>query len=196
MTSVFLASDHRGFELKSQLKTALPSLNLPYDFIDLGPQVFNPTDDFNDGAIAVARKLQTTPNSFGILICGSGVGMEIQANRFKTIRAARLDTPEEVKTAREHNHLNILCLSANLFVPKPPQAAPKPSRTTPQPPQTAPESPQTVPNPDFSTINPPKMPGNPSNLASALTLVKTFLTTESLNDARFLRRINRLDEEI
>lgn len=109
MSSVFIASDHRGFDLKNHLKSAFPT------FSDLGPSKFNPDDDYNDAAITVAKKVLETPDSFGILICGSAIGVSIQANRFRGIRAAIVSDLETAKLAREHNSANVLCLSADKF---------------------------------------------------------------------------------
>lgn len=112
MTTVYLSSDHRGFELKNRLLKDLPA-SLPYSFQDLGPAEYRETDDYNDAAISVARALKHNPNNFGLLLCGSGVGVSIQANRFKGIRAALVSSPSEAETARLHNSANVLCLSAD-----------------------------------------------------------------------------------
>lgn len=107
MPEVFIASDHRGFSLKTKLKLEHP------EFVDLGPAEFNKDDDYNDAAISVAKKVLETPGSFGILICGSAIGVSIQANRFKGIRAAVVSDLESAEKTREHNDANILCLSAD-----------------------------------------------------------------------------------
>ena len=79
----------------------------------MGPYEYNETDDFNDTAVAVAKGVRENPGARGILLCGSGDGMCIQANRFKRIRAMRCSTEEEVATAREHDDINVLCLAAD-----------------------------------------------------------------------------------
>ena len=107
MPTVSLASDHRGFKLKEALKHAFP------DFVDLGPHTFDPEHDYNDAALAVAKRIQSEPDTFGVLICGSAIGISIQANRFKKVRAAVALTPKAVQTTREHNDANVLCLSAD-----------------------------------------------------------------------------------
>ncbi|MBQ6130241.1 RpiB/LacA/LacB family sugar-phosphate isomerase [Candidatus Saccharibacteria bacterium] len=107
MPSVFIAADHRGFELKNRLLALYP------DFTDLGPKAYNPDDDYNDAALAVSRNVLETPDSFGVLICGSAIGVSIQANRFKKVRAAVCSCPESAKLSRLHNNANILCLSAD-----------------------------------------------------------------------------------
>ena len=105
--TVFIASDHRGFELKTRLVEDFPSLT------DLGPVELNPDDDYNDAAISVSKHVLNTPGSFGILICGSAIGVSIQANRFKKIRAAICSCPESAKLSRLHNDANVLCLSSD-----------------------------------------------------------------------------------
>lgn len=111
---VFIASDHRGFRLKQFLVKKLPEL------VDLGPYEFDPEDDYNDAALVVAKRVLSaeTPDAKGILICGSAIGVSIQANRFKKIRAAVALTPKAVVQTREHNDANVLCLSADSLTPR------------------------------------------------------------------------------
>lgn len=104
---VFIASDHRGYHLKEKLKLHFP------DFIDLGPNKYNPDDDYNDSANQLSQKVLENPNSFGILICGSAIGVSIQANRHIGIRAAVVSNLETAKLSREHNDANVICLSAD-----------------------------------------------------------------------------------
>lgn len=111
--AVFIASDHRGFSLKNKLKLEHP------EFVDLGPAEYNPDDDYNDAAINVARKVLSTPDSFGILICGSAIGVSIQANRFRGIRAAVVSDLETAGKTRAHNNANVLCLSADHLADSP-----------------------------------------------------------------------------
>lgn len=119
---IFLASDHRGFTLKNKLATDLAQVQTSegnrIGIIDLGPKNYNPDDDFNDAAIAVSKAIiesQKTGNeeSLGILICGSAIGVSIQANRFKGIRAAVVSDIEMATSSRAHNDANIICLSAD-----------------------------------------------------------------------------------
>ena len=112
MQEVFIASDHRGFEAKNHL---VSDLNGEYTVSDLGPFEYDQTDDYNDSAIKVAHAVKSLPGSLGILLCGSGNGVCIQANRFKGIRAIAPMTPEIVKLGREHNDANVLCLSADFI---------------------------------------------------------------------------------
>ena len=103
---IYLGSDHRGFELKRQLVASLS------DATDLGPVELDAEDDYNVAAKAVARKISEDAAARGILICGSGVGMAMQANRFRGVRAVLADDVEVVKMARKHNDANVLCLGA------------------------------------------------------------------------------------
>ncbi len=111
--TLFLASDHRGFEKKEAL---FPLLNECHENVhaeDLGPETYDAEDDYNDAAIAVAKAVLARENSFGILLCGSAHGVTIQANRFKGIRAANADTAESAQHARANDYANVLCLSAD-----------------------------------------------------------------------------------
>lgn len=113
ISEVFVSSDHRGFNAKNAL---VANLNNDYTITDLGPFELNPADDYNDAAIAVARAVNSYSGSArGIVICGSGHGVCIQANRFKGIRAIDGFTEELARLGREHNDANILCLSADFL---------------------------------------------------------------------------------
>ena len=115
MQKIFIASDHRGFAKKSEL---VDILSKKYEIIDLGPSSYDETDDYNDAAISVSKSILKNPDSFGILLCGSSVGITIQANRFKGIRAAACYDKKIAKLSREHNNANILCLSADFLKTK------------------------------------------------------------------------------
>jgi len=113
--SIFVASDHAGFEFKERLKEILP--NLPWK--DLGP---TSTDrvDYPDFAQSVALKVAQDESStdLGILICGSGIGMAIAANKIPGVRAALVHHELEARLAKEHNNANILCLGARFIAPE------------------------------------------------------------------------------
>ncbi len=126
MAEIFIASDHRGYELKNKLVAALSGgapleeqINLyaedgsQFLVSDLGPFEENPDDDYNDAAIAVAHAVKDNPGSFGIIVCGSGNGVSIQANRVKGVRAIAPTMTEIARKGREHNNANVLCLSAD-----------------------------------------------------------------------------------
>ncbi|MBU0760934.1 MAG: ribose 5-phosphate isomerase B [Nanoarchaeota archaeon] len=109
---IFLASDHAGFKLKEKLKTYLQKL---HQVEDLGPFSYNPKDDYPDFASKVARKVSKNKNSKGILVCSSGVGMAIAANKFRGIRAVTAYDAFTARFSREHNNTNILALRAKNF---------------------------------------------------------------------------------
>lgn len=106
---IYISSDHGGFELKNFLKENLPELNL----IDLGPHEIDSSDDYSDFGAILSQTIQGEEDSFGILICRTGIGMSIVANKFKSINAALCFTKEHAKKAREHNNANVLCLDSD-----------------------------------------------------------------------------------
>jgi len=110
---VLIASDHAGVELKKELQNLLEDL----DWKDLGPIRSEPSVDYPDFAKTLCEKIQAGEAEFGILICGSGIGMSIAANKYKGIRAALVENPVSARLAREHNHANILCLGARFTAP-------------------------------------------------------------------------------
>lgn len=110
---IYLGADHRGFQKKEQL---FPMLNECHENVsaeDLGAETLDPEDDFNDPATKVAAAVKGNENSFGVLICGSGQGVCMQANRFPGVRAVFAHTPAEAQTGRADDHANIVCLSAD-----------------------------------------------------------------------------------
>lgn len=110
---IFLGSDHKGFELKGHIKQYLRMAG--YDFGDDGDEKLDPNDDFPVFASRVAKDVLVCgdPEAKGILICGSGQGMCITANRFKGIRACMGYDIESIRSARNDDDANILCLPAN-----------------------------------------------------------------------------------
>lgn len=108
---IFIGSDHAGFNLKEKIKSFLKSHKI--EFEDLGPFVFNQKDDYPEFALRVAKKVASTKNSFGILVCSSAAGMCIVANKVKNIRAVAAYDSKTAKLSRLHNNSNILCLSAD-----------------------------------------------------------------------------------
>ena len=107
---IYLGSDHAGFELKEKIKGFLTDLGYQYE--DLGPKKYEAGDDYPDYAYLVANKVSET-DSYGILVCSSGVGMCIAANKVKGIRAVNAYNVEVAEKSREHNNTNILCLGQN-----------------------------------------------------------------------------------
>ncbi|MCH8741529.1 RpiB/LacA/LacB family sugar-phosphate isomerase [Patescibacteria group bacterium] len=104
---IFLGADHNGFKLKEKIKKYLKKMRI--DFKDLGNSRFDPKDDYPDFAILVAKKVAKT-KAKGILICGSGGGMCITANKIKGIRAAQAFTIFQTRHLRKEDDINILCL--------------------------------------------------------------------------------------
>lgn len=112
--TLYVGSDHRGFEKKTQLVQILQSCHPGMVKVeDLGPAAYNEEDDYNDIAIEIARAVLNNQRSFGILLCGSAHGVTMQANRFKGIRAVNVDSVESAKHARTNDYANVLCLSAD-----------------------------------------------------------------------------------
>lgn len=107
---IYLAADHNGFKLKEYLKKYFDDKNISY--VDLGNKKFQTTDDYPDFAKLVAKRVQKTKNAQGILICGSGQGMCMVANKYKNIRAALGWSSAAVRRARHDDDANILCLPA------------------------------------------------------------------------------------
>lgn len=106
---IAIASDHGGFELKGHLVRALGA---DHALIDLGPSD-RASCDFPDYAIPVAQAVASGAADFGILICRTGMGMSMAANRFQNVRAALCATTEAATLARQHNGANVLCLGAD-----------------------------------------------------------------------------------
>lgn len=106
--TIYLASDHAGYDLKEKLKSKFSDLPIE----DLGPSGTESVD-YPDFAAKVAEKIKDE-NTYGVLICGSGQGMAIKANRYPKVRAALCWTEEVAKFSRSHNDANVLCLPARL----------------------------------------------------------------------------------
>ncbi|HPC31159.1 MAG TPA: RpiB/LacA/LacB family sugar-phosphate isomerase [Candidatus Paceibacterota bacterium] len=144
---LYLGADHRGYYLKEALKKFLKSRKL--EFEDLGNFHYDKDDDFPDFAKLVAEQVQKNPEqNQGILICGSGIGMSIAANRFKNIRAALVLSAYLARKAREEDNANILCLAADI-----------------------------------------------TDEATAIRIIKEWLKAKFLNNERYRRRIEKIDEE-
>lgn len=105
MSKVFIASDHAGFELKSKIKDYF--MNLEWN--DLGPED-NSRVDYPDYASKLSLALKEEPSAVGVLICGSGQGMAMRANKYSHIRAALCYDKDIAKLSREHNDANVICL--------------------------------------------------------------------------------------
>lgn len=112
MAKIFIASDHAGFEFKNEILKILEALEM--DIVDLGTNS-NSSVDYPDFANMLCKEVLNNQQSYGILICGSGIGMSIAANRHNGIRAALCNESLSAKLARKHNDANVLCLGARLI---------------------------------------------------------------------------------
>lgn len=109
---IYLGADHRGFELKELIKQWL--VQNEYEVEDTGDFVFNPDDDYVDYALKVAESIEGSEDtSKGILICGSGHGVEMVANRFPHVKAILGFNDEVTIQGRQHEDANILVLPAD-----------------------------------------------------------------------------------
>ena len=109
---IAVGSDHRGFEVKARILELLRTLD--HEPIDAGPGVCEAVD-YPDVAAVVASAVSRGEVDRGILICGTGIGMAIAANKFPGVRAAPCHDDLTAEMSRRHNDLNVLCLSADLL---------------------------------------------------------------------------------
>jgi ribose 5-phosphate isomerase B len=136
--TIYIGADHRGFSLKEVLKEALKKDG--YEVIDVGAAALDPVDDYPDFARAVAEKvaaavaaqatLAGAPASAtatatalaaearGIVICGSGFGVDIVANKFKGVRSALAMSAEHIRVGRHDDDVNVLSIAANFIKPE------------------------------------------------------------------------------
>ena len=115
MKKIFISSDHAGYKLKELIKIHLKRKKIK--FTDLGP-ANDSSVDYPVYAHKVAKKVKINKNHAGILICGSGMGMNITANRHKNIRAAQCFNLKSTKLSRLHNDANIITLGSRLITKK------------------------------------------------------------------------------
>jgi len=109
---IFLSSDHGGFELKTSVMNFLKEDN--YDVEDLGCFSLESVD-YPDYANLMAKSIKNNINSFGILFCGTGIGVSIAANRHSHIRAALCTSVEMASKSRKHNDANVLALGGRIL---------------------------------------------------------------------------------
>lgn len=107
---LFLATDHAAFEQKEEVKEFLKELG--HEVVDLGTNS-SERSNYPEFAIKLAKSV-VHANELGILLCGSGIGVSMTANRFKGIRAALCRSSEEAKLSRQHNDANVLCLGGRI----------------------------------------------------------------------------------
>lgn len=108
---VYIGADHAGFRVKEQLKAALKREG--HEVIDVGNAALDPQDDYPKYSFAVGEAV-VRYRTLGILICGSGQGICIAANKVRGVRAALAHTAEEARVSREHNNTNVLCLPSRI----------------------------------------------------------------------------------
>ena len=111
-SKICIASDHAGYDLKEKIKDYLIKKDIP--IIDLGP-MSNNSVDYPDYAKKVAKRVSLKKSGAGILVCGSGTGMAITANKFKGIRAAQCYNKKSTILSRQHNNTNIICLGSRMM---------------------------------------------------------------------------------
>ena len=109
---IYLGADHRGYNLKEGIKNFLAENGQSFE--DMGNFKHDPNDDYTDFAKLVAEKVSQNPQTDkGILVCGSGVGVDITANKFKGVRSALADDVATARQSREHDDTNVLSLPAD-----------------------------------------------------------------------------------
>lgn len=111
VSKVFIAADHRGAGLKLYLIEMLSALG--YNVVNLGVDNPNISVDYPDIAASLADAMIDDPESRGIIICGTGAGVMIAANRYRHIRASRCDNPSQARDDRFHDDINVLALAAD-----------------------------------------------------------------------------------
>jgi ribose 5-phosphate isomerase B len=111
-SKICIASDHAGYDLKERIKEYIIKKNIP--IIDLGPFSSNSVD-YPDFAKKVSKRLLLKKSDGGILVCGSGTGMAMTANKYKGIRAAQCYNKKSTVLCRRHNNANIICLGSRMI---------------------------------------------------------------------------------
>ena len=112
LKKIFLASDHAGFKLKEVIKKFL--IKKRNKVFDLGTKNTNSVD-YPDYAHLLSKKIKKNKNQFGILVCGSGIGMSMAANKHKYIRAALCHNTKSAKLSRLHNNANVMTIGSRLI---------------------------------------------------------------------------------
>ena len=109
--NIYIASDHRGFKIENEIKDYLIQMGLTVYQSNVN---HTDTDDYTDFAIELGEKVVLDDGALGILICGTGIGMSIAANKVKGIRAARCVDVDDAFYAKNHNDANVICLGTDL----------------------------------------------------------------------------------
>ncbi len=110
---ILIAADHGGFELKNKIALYLKSIN--HEVIDLGNQNFDPLDDYPDFAIKMGNAISEGTAKLGILICGSGVGACVTANKINGVRACVCHDSYSARQGVEHDDMNVICFGARII---------------------------------------------------------------------------------
>lgn len=109
---IAIGADHRGFELKNKIVTGLKKAG--HTVIDVGAHEYDAADDFPQFGQGVAKEVQHNPNdTFGIVICGSGIGVCIAANRYKNVRCGLIFDKTQVEHAKKNDHINTIALPSD-----------------------------------------------------------------------------------
>lgn len=108
---IYIGADHNGFYLKEHIKPWLKAWQ--YDYQDLGALTLDHKDDYTFYAAKVARAIMNDKNSFGILLCGSGVGADIVANKFDGVRASIGKSVAQIEAGRHDDNMNVLVLASS-----------------------------------------------------------------------------------
>ena len=111
ISKIYIAADHRGVGVKLYLIEMLAAIG--YNLVNLGTDDLNTPVDFPDVAKTLADAMVNDEKSRGILICGTGAGMQIAANRYRHIRASRCERPDQARDDRFHDDINVLALAAD-----------------------------------------------------------------------------------
>ena len=112
--NIVIASDHAGFSLKESIKKELKKRN--FKILDLGTKNENKSVDYPIYAKKLAKKINS--KNYGILVCGSGIGMSIASNRFRNVRSALTNSIKASKLSRQHNNANVICLGSRMISKK------------------------------------------------------------------------------
>ena len=110
---IAFGSDHAGFEIKEEIKSFLTSLNI--DFVDLGAYEFDALDDYPDFAKNVGYAIRNGEAQKGIIVCGSGVGASITANKIKGVRAGLCHVGYSAHQGVEHDDMIVLCIGSRII---------------------------------------------------------------------------------
>ncbi len=113
---IFIGADHRGYELKEKIAKWLFEMEYPYQ--DLGAYHLDPNDDYPKYAEQVASLVAATEGSRGVLLCGSGVGVDVVANKFDGVRSSIGKSVPQVEAGRNDDNMNVLVIAADFTTEK------------------------------------------------------------------------------